>query len=59
MFNPKGTNFSKGQILLTQVSLKLDQAFFDLDEIGSNFLLTWMKLDQAFFDLDEIGSSFL
>jgi hypothetical protein len=38
MFKAKGANFSKGQILLTRVGLKLDQTFFDLDEIGSNFL---------------------
>jgi hypothetical protein len=38
MFNAKGTNFSKEQILLTRVGLKLDQAFFALDEIGSSFL---------------------
>jgi hypothetical protein len=39
--------------------MKLDQTFFALDEIESNFILTWMKLDQTFFDLDEIGSNFL
>ncbi len=70
MFNAKRTNFSKGQILLTRrVGLKLDQTFFELDKIGSNFLclgwnwikpsLPWMKLDQTFFALDEIGSNLL
>jgi hypothetical protein len=39
--------------------MRLDQAFFALDEIGSNFLFPWMKMDQAFFDLDQTGSNFL
>jgi hypothetical protein len=39
--------------------MKLDQNFFALDEIGSNFLLPWMKLDQTLFALDEIVSKFL